>query len=264
MTPTQVSCIYEGSVRHRRFGARKHSFRQPLFMMYLDLEELPTLFASRWFWAARRGNWAAFRREDHVGDPDRALDVSIRDLVEQRLGRRPLGSIRLLTHMAYGGHRFNPVSFYYCHSPDGQIEAVVAEINNTPWNEQHCYVLDVPDGRLERIRFEFDKSFHVSPFMPMNQRYRWRFTRPDQRLAVHMISLDEAGESVFDASLVLARKEITSLSLARVLLRHPLMTVHVTAAIYWQAFRLWRKGCPYFPHPRHTTTPDIKPGMPQP
>jgi DUF1365 family protein len=83
----------------------------------------------------------------------------------------------------------------------------------------------------------------------MDHRYRWRFTRPDQRLAVHMINLNQQGEQVFDASLVLSRREITSLSLARVLVRHPFMTIHVTAAIYWQAFRLWRKGCQYFPHP---------------
>ena len=245
----QVSCIYEGSVRHRRFGPQKHTFRQSLYMMYLDLDELPELFRNRRLWSARGRNWSTFRRQDHVGDASRPLGESIRDLVEQRLGRRPLGPIRLLTHMAYGGHRFNPVSFYYCHRPDGQIEAVVAEINNTPWDEQHCYVLDVPDGRLERTRFEFDKSFHVSPFLPMDHRYRWRFTRPDQRLAVHMINLNQQGEQVFDASLVLSRREITSLSLARVLVRHPFMTIHVTAAIYWQAFRLWRKGCQYFPHP---------------
>jgi uncharacterized protein len=248
----QVSCIYEGTVRHRRFGPQEHSFRQSLFMMYLDLDELPALFRNRWFWSAGGGAWSTFRRKDHVGDARIPLDESIRNLVEERIGRRPLGPVRLLTHMAYGGHRFNPVSFYYCHRPDGQIEAVVAEINNTPWEAQHCYVLDVPDGRLERARFEFDKSFHVSPFLPMNHRYRWRFTRPDKRLAVHMINVNQQGESVFDASLVLARKQITSLSLARVLLRHPLMTVHVTAAIYWQAFRLWRKGCQYFPHPKHS------------
>lgn len=244
--------MYEGWVRHRRFTPTEHAFRYKLFMLYLDLEELPTLFRRSWLWSSGRRAWAAFRREEHLGDTSRPLDEAVRDLVEERLGRRPLGAIHLLTHMAYGGHRFNPVSFYYCHNRQGQIEAVVAEINNTPWKEQHCYVLDVPDGRLDRTRFEFDKQFHVSPFMPMHQGYRWRFTTPERRLAVHMANLDEAGSSVFDASLVLRRRPMSRWSLTRALLRYPLMTVQVVAAIYWQALRLWRKGCPYFPHPKHS------------
>lgn len=256
-----ASCIYEGSVRHRRFSPKTHSFRQRMFMMYLDLDELPELFRQRRLWSATQGAWAAFRRDDHlintspdgVDSPSKPLDETVRDLVHRRLGRRPEGPVRLLTHMAYGGHRFNPVSFYYCYDLLGGIDAVVAEINNTPWQEQHCYVLDVPDGRLDRARFEFDKTFHVSPFMPMDHKYRWRFTTPDQRLAVHMVNVSPAGEAVFDASLVLKRRELTTWSLGHMLLRYPLMTVNVTAAIYWQAFRLWRKGCPYFPHAKHST-----------
>ena len=46
------SCIYEGTVRHRRFGPVPHEFTYPLFMMYLDLEELPTLFSDRLLWSA--------------------------------------------------------------------------------------------------------------------------------------------------------------------------------------------------------------------
>ena len=35
------SAIYEGTVRHRRFGAVGHAFRHRVAMLYLDLDELP-------------------------------------------------------------------------------------------------------------------------------------------------------------------------------------------------------------------------------
>jgi hypothetical protein len=59
----------------------------------------------------------------------------------------------------------------------------------------------------------------------------------------------EDGNRFFDASLVLDRRPIHARTLAGVLLRFPLMTVRVIAAIYWQALRLWLKRCPFYGHP---------------
>ena len=137
------SCIYEGEVRHRRFAPVNHEFRNRLFLMYVDLDELPTLFRRRWLWSANRPNLAWFRRGDHLGPADQPLADSVRDLVAARTGQRPAGPIRLLTHFRYFGFAMNPISLYYCFDADEQIESVVAEVTNTPWGEQHCYVLDV-------------------------------------------------------------------------------------------------------------------------
>jgi DUF1365 family protein len=93
------------------------------------------------------------------------------------------------------------------------------------------------------------KVFHVSPFMPMDVDYDWRFSTPGGTLAVHMRSRRH-GLDVFDATLVLRRRPITGASLARVLVRYPAMTARVVAGIYWQALRLWMKGAPFHPHPR--------------
>ena len=135
------SGIYEGTVRHRRFNPVLNGFQYRLFMMYLDLEELPTLIRDRWLWSVNKVNLAFFRRRDHLGDPRLPLDRSVRDLVEEQLGERPEGPIRLLTHLRYFGICFNPVSFYYCYDKDGRyVQTIVAEVHNTPWLEQHCYV----------------------------------------------------------------------------------------------------------------------------
>jgi len=246
------SGIYEGKVRHRRFSPVLNSFQYRLFMMYLDLEELPTLFRGRWLWSSDRVNLAYFRRRDHLGDPRLPLDRAVRDLVKARLGKRPEGPIRLLTHLRYFGVCFNPVSFYFCYDRDGQyVETIVAEIHNTPWLEEHCYVFGEAQNEHPMRgwkRYQFPKAFHVSPFMEMEIWYDWRFREPGESINVHIINMAR-GRKRFDATLSLVRREITGRSLARVLLAYPLMTMKVICMIYWQALRLWIKGATFYVHP---------------
>jgi len=243
------SCIYEGQVRHTRTKPVGHTFNYRLFMMYLDLDELPTLFRKQWFWSASRPALARFDRGDHIGDPVEPLAESVRNLVEQETGKRPEGPIRLLTNLAYFGYCFNPVSFYYCFSEDGEtVDTIVAEVNNTPWGERDTYVQTCDDSSKRSWRFRPAKKMHVSPFMPMDIDYHWALSRPDEKLSVYM-SNSKDGERVFNASMSLQRRPISATSLASVLLRFPLMTTKIISAIHWQALKLWIKGVPFIGHP---------------
>ena len=245
------SAIYFGQVRHRRMAPVVHEFSFRMFMMYLDLAELPRLFQDRWFWSARRPALARFRREDHLGAPEVPLDQAVRDLVADKTGRQPRGPIRLLTQLSYFGYVFNPVSFYYCYNEDDNVlETIVAEVNNTPWGERHCYVLpqSMNHGTDERKHYFPAKEMHVSPFMQMDVDYDWRFNTPGEQLTTHMENARK-GRKIFDATMVLQRKEISAGSLAGVLIRFPLMTLKIIAAIHWQALKLWLKGAPVHDHP---------------
>ena len=246
------SCIYEGTVRHRRFRPVSNEFRYRLFLMFLDLNELPEVFKGRLAWSGDRFNLAYFRRADHLGDPQIPLDQAVRSLVEERTGARPTGPIRLMTHLRYFGYCFNPVSFYYCYDQAGsRVETIVAEIHNTPWQEVHCYVLgEALNEHPVRgwKRYQFAKDFHVSPFMDMGLWYDWRFREPGESLSAHLTDI-EKGTKLFDATLSLRRREISDSALTRVLISYPFMTVKVTTMIHWQALRLLTKGAPFFVHP---------------
>lgn len=251
------SALYLGQVRHRRFAPRAHAFDYRLFMVYLDLAELETVFRGRWLWSTRNPAPARFRRADYLGDPGIPLDQAVRDRVEQETGSRPNGPIRMLTHLRYYGLCFNPVTFYYCFDAgDTRVETIVAEITNTPWNERHAYVLTdgLNEGRGAAKRYRFGKAFHVSPFMDMAIDYDWRFTTPTDTLHVHMEDLKE-GNKLFDATLTLERRPISAASLAHALIAFPFMTLKVVGGIYWQALRLWLKRVPFHQHPQAHADP---------
>ena len=250
------SCLYEGRVWHRRSRPVAHAFSMPLQLLYFDLGELDLVFRGRWLWSTSRPALVRFRREDHLGDPRVPLADAVRQLVEERTGRRPAGPIRLLTHPRYAGFGMNPVSFHYCFGDDDRrLEAIVADVTSTPWRERHCYVLAADGPVRRRLRCTAAKAMHVSPFHEMDLEYRFDFVAPGASLAVRIETRDAGEGPLFDAVLALRRREISGTTLARALWRHPLMTARVAAGIYWQAFRLHRKGAPFHPHPGRRRAP---------
>lgn len=241
------SAIYQGWIRHRRFVPRNHEFRYRSTLFYLDLDELPELFSGVFGWSFGKRNLGWFRRADYLGDPEQELAQEVRREVVRQMGSCPAGPIRMLTNLRLWGLCFNPVTFYYIFEPDGSVPSVIlAQVNNTPWNERHCYVLPCNPG-TGKSRLSFAKNFHVSPFNPMDMYYRWISSAPGNRLLVHMENHRDQ-ERHMDATLTLERREWSESSLRKILWRHPWMVAKVPAAIYWQALKLLLKRVPTYSH----------------
>lgn len=255
-----ASAIYQGWVTHQRYAPKVHRFQYQVFMMYLDLDELPDLFKHTQWWSYLTPNIAWFKRSDYYGDPALPLKDEISALVQQATGRHVRGAVRLLTNMRYFGHCFNPVSFYYCFEEDGHtLQAIVSHITNTPWGEDYAYVHDFNAEKSVKhtqngtiTAFTLDKAFHVSPFMGMDIQYDWAFKLEQTQLYVHMKNLQH-GQEIFNASLALRQQPLTQRALNKVLIQYPLMTIKVVAAIYWNALLLWLKRVPFYANPKSTT-----------
>ena len=254
-----ASAIYTGKIRHRRFSPKQHAFEYQVFMMYLDTHEIEEIFSLSKFWSFKKFAPVQYRRTDfHIDSANNSqanlpsLDESVRNTVQAKIGQRPTGPIRILVNLRYWGFNMNPLSTYYCFDDAGEnLVAILAEVNNTPWNERHAYVLTGSDfSRKQRVNF--NKEFHVSPFNPVDMSYRWHSTTPDQNLAIHLENW-QGNKKIMDATMTLTREPITSTSMNKILIRFPWMTVKVISAIYWQAIKLWWKGVPIFNHP--TSTP---------
>lgn len=244
--------VYRGQVAHARFAPVAHRFRYAIGMLGLDLDRLDEAFRGRWLWSLNRPNLASIRREDHLRGGAADLATAARDLVERATGMRPAGPIELVTQPRYLGYCFNPISLYLCRDAAGALCAVVLEVHNTPWGEQHPYVVPVTDG--ERIVADFAKTFHVSPFMPMDLRYRMELRRGERSLQLQLDCYRQE-RRLFAAWLDLAAEPMSAASLAGMLLRTPAMSLKTVAAIYWEALRLFLKRVPFFPHPSTSSTP---------
>ncbi len=241
------SCLYTGRVSHTRLRPVRHAFRYRIWLALVELGELENPGGPL------RGLWRRLLRlrpADHLPDrPEPGLRQRLAGLVGDRTGLAPDGEVYLLTGFGFLGHRFNPVSFFFCLDAAGELVCLVAEVTNTPWGERFYYVMDARAQRHERIkRFRSTKRFHVSPFLPMDMEYQWRFNVPGQKLGIGLAA-DRDGARVFSAALGLDRRPLTRRALALALLQQPGMSLLVLWRIHWQALRLWLKSVPFYPHP---------------
>lgn len=234
------SAIYKGEVRHRRYRPREHQFNYGLYMLALDLDEVETLAEQSKLFSCDRFAPLNFRRRDYLGDPAVSLKTAVLHEVA-RLGgdSHPLNRVVMLGQVRCFGVYFSPANIFFCYEGE-QARYALIEVHNTPWNERHCYLVDLAQQSAT------DKAFHVSPFMGMDMQYHWRIKPPEQRVSIHIENHDP--QLIFDVTLSLKRHDFNRSLLKATLLQWPMMTLTIVRGIYWQALRLFLKRIPYHPH----------------
>ncbi|KJC35578.1 hypothetical protein UP09_30565 [Bradyrhizobium sp. LTSP885] len=247
---TLHSCLYRGSVMHRRLRPKVHRFRYRAFWMLLDLDEVPALASRFRLFSHNHFNLFALHDSDH-GD---GSATSLRVQAESHLARAGIdikgGAIRLFCMPRTLGYSFNPLSVYFCYRSCGQLAAIIYQVHNT-FGERHAYVAPVEAGD-GNIRHDCRKAFYVSPFMDMSMAYRFRLNEPGQHFALG-IGASERGQAMLSACLTASRETISDGALLRNFLTIPLVTAKVMLAIHWEALRLWLKGMGLRDRPQAST-----------
>jgi DUF1365 family protein len=237
-------CLYNGRVMHKRLRPFVHELDYAVFSLWLDIDALPRLPV----FSHNRFNLYSFYDRDH-GPRDGS---PLRPWVNKHLAAAGYddcvgGRVMLLCYPRMWGYVFNPLSVYFCYARDGTLRAILHEVKNT-FGDQHGYLLPVTRDANGIIRQTCDKVMHVSPFMQMQADYTFTLREPDDALNLHILHAEPDGP-ILVAHLTGAAKELNTKNLLLNLIRYPFMTVKVILAIHVEAFKLWRKGAPYFKRP---------------
>lgn len=245
------SAIYHGSLRHRRHKPTQNNFKYDVFMLYIDLDEIPSLLKLSPLFNEKRWSFAQLKRNDYLGDKAISIKQAVLAELKRQLNIDDCHKIRMLTNVRQFGFIINPISIYYCFDRDNRLIAMIAHVTNTPWQQSIAYALQC-DPTKHKQRIQFDKQMHVSPFNPMHLSYDWRSNVPAEKLWVNIDVNDKNAnnQTVLDATLILNHQPMNSKNLNRMILKFPFMTIKVMTSIYWQAVKLWLKKTPLHPLPK--------------
>ncbi|RPJ66101.1 DUF1365 domain-containing protein [Alteromonas sediminis] len=241
------SAIYQGKVHHERVHPTQHSFEYALSLFWLKLDELPHLTKSLRHFSISRLSFHRFKLSDYFVHKDLNSTCDLIEAIKERmvhLGATSAldGDIFFLGQLRSMGIYFSPVNFYYHRNEESQVfDYMLAEVSNTPWNEKHYYLVDL------KQQHDTQKTFHVSPFNPIDMTYKWQVSQPDERLSLALSCYQEHRH--FTASIAMKKQPLTDRTLRALTLKMPSTTLFSLIGIYWQALKLFIKRTPVYGHP---------------
>ena len=233
------SCIYNGTVIHKRYKPKEHFFKYSVFSLLLDLSELEILNNNIRFFSINKFNLISFFEKDHGNRDDSSLVGWVKKNLKQNQINTENIKIKLLCYPRILGYVFNPLSIFFVYNQNDTLVSILYEVKNT-FGEQHTYVFKI-DNESNLIQNNCSKKFHVSPFIEMNCNYFFRILKPGERLSVIIDQYDQVGKILY-ASQDGKKANLTGKELIKSYLKHPLMTFKIISAIHFEAFKLWAKG----------------------
>lgn len=242
------SSMYLSDVVHIRTAPTFHKFKYKVFNFYLDLEEIPKLVSSSFFFSYNRFNLFSFYDKDHIQMGKSTCIENVKEFAKQSGVTQEIESVKLLTNLRVLGYVFNPVSFYFCFDRVGKLVCAIPEVGNTfgeikPYlgllNKNTKQTIADPDVYIRE-----PKNFYVSPFIPLDSEFEFRLNVPEETLKIGVDSY-ESGERILTTSFIGKKKFFSTLNLVKLFAQFPLITVKVIALIHWQAMWLWLKKIPY-------------------
>jgi DUF1365 family protein len=290
------SRIYECHIMHARLHPKAHRFGYNVFMLALDLDELPDLARRLHILRINAPGLLSFRERDYLPTHQAAHNPSpaspaapssatgsssLPPLKARLLGYLALHGIAapadarvlLVTLPRVLGYQFNPVSFYFVSTADGTPLASLAEVTNT-FRETKPFILGPGTfnaaAAAPTFQLRVPKHFYVSPFADVDVAFDFRLRPPGARLALQID--DYTGPLRTLLTTVSGRpRPLNDRTLAWFGLKYPLITLQVIAAIHWHALRLYLKKVPWFAkaaraadqrdlyHPHASLTADTRP-----
>ncbi len=235
-----ISSLYDVRIVHQRFSPKPHRLEVPVFMFYFDLDELGDVERNIYFFSRNRFNLYSFRDEDHFKGNPKPLREKVLDYLKANGIAQDIGKITLLTSARVMGYVFNPVSFYFCFSPDGRPLAAIAEVSNTFGEMKPYFIPPSENGFHLRAK----KHFYVSPFMDLDLDFDFDLRTPGGTLEIYVDDL-KGEERVLTSSMKGGRHALENARLIWYTLTYPLVTLKVIILIHWHALLLWIKGIGY-------------------
>jgi hypothetical protein len=212
-----------------------------MYMLGLDLDELQLINRSSKLFNLKKFGAISFFENDYVKGEPGNLKNRIAEKVSRLGGNWDGSKVTFMGQCRNFGLYFSPANFFFCYDADGACRNMLVEVSNTPWLERHYYVVDIENPQLT------DKTFHVSPFMDLEQKYLWRIKVPSERVLIHIENHKD--DKMFDATVALTKCEFNGINMFKTWLSFPAMTIKIVLGIYWQALKLFAKRIPFVAHP---------------
>lgn len=244
-----TSAIYTAKVMHKRLFPKVNQFTYGVYYLALPLDQLGRL-DDGWRFGVNRRALVSFHERDHGARDGSPLEPWIRGILAEHAAHVAITDITLITMPRIFGYVFNPVSFWMCFDASQQLRAVLAEVHNT-FGEAHNYLIVHADGRAlaaDDLLYA-RKIFHVSPFLPREGSYQFRFAYNPESMGVTINYYDAEGQLQLITMLSGQFNAFNRMNLRRAFWQHKLVTLKTISLIHYQAIKLIAKGVHYIVKP---------------